>query len=107
MYDQNIFGPARGNFSDCYCLLGAVRQLGYKTVRTLRFERLLNFVFTQPAVQHTRRNLHQQFGRTRTRNSMHGQVPYVSLIVVLHFWHSVSVGNFPAFCECRKFSGIL
>ena len=33
-----------------YCLLGA-RQLGYKTVHTLRFERLLNFVFTQPAVQ--------------------------------------------------------
>ena len=40
MYDQNIFGPASQTATAC--------SVRYKTVHTLRFERLLNFVFTQP-----------------------------------------------------------
>ena len=62
---------------------------------------VLNFVFTQAAVQHTRRNLHQQFGRTRTRNSN------ISPAWASALRKSHSCPAFFAFCECRKFSGIL
>ena len=94
MYDQNIFGPARGNFSDCYCLLGAVRQLGYKTVHTLRFERLLFLHNLQCSTQGEifTSNLEGP-GHVTVTSLLHGQVR-----------KSHSCPAFLAFCE---FSGIL